>query len=79
MEMPRRAGKHGRFLANSNNSPCGEYREIVCRVIPILDRLFSKHAKLALHQVILVFSYYLDLIFNYGQTLGAGGRVQVLD
>ena len=51
MEMPRRAGKHGRFLANSNNKVSDEYREIVCRVIPILDRLFSKHAKLVLHQV----------------------------
>ena len=51
MEMPRRAGKHGRFLANSSNKIGDEYFEIVCRVIPIMDRLFSKRQKLVLHQV----------------------------
>ena len=52
MEMPRRAGKHGRFMANSSSKLEDEYCEIVCRVIPIMDRLFSKRSKLALNQVI---------------------------
>lgn len=52
MEMPRRSGKHGRFLANSSNKVGDEYCEIVCRVIPIMDRLFFKHPKLVVHQVI---------------------------
>ena len=52
MEMPRRAGKHGRFMANSSSKLGDEYCEIVCRVIPIMDRLFSKRSKLVLNQVI---------------------------
>ena len=51
MEMPRRSGKHGRFLANSSKKVGDEYCEIVCRVIPIMDRLFFKHPKLVVHQV----------------------------
>ena len=53
MEIPRRAGKRGRFLANSSSKPNDGYSEIVCRVIPIMDRLFSKHPKLVANQVIL--------------------------
>ena len=51
MEIPRRAGKRGRFLANSSSKPNDGYSEIVCRVIPIMDRLFSKHPRLVVNQV----------------------------
>ena len=54
MEMPRRAGKHGRFMANSSNKVGEEYCEVVCRIIPIMDRFFSKRPKLVLHQVKLI-------------------------
>ena len=60
MEMPRRAGKHGRFMANSSSKLGDEYCEIVCRVIPIMDRLFSKRSKLVLNQVIYQFEYVND-------------------
>ena len=51
MEIPRRIGKRGRFLANSSSKPNDGYSEIVCRVIPIMDRLFSKHPRLVVNQV----------------------------
>ena len=51
MEIPRRVGKRGRFLANSSSKPSDGYSEIVCRVIPIMDRLFSKHPRLVVNQV----------------------------
>ena len=54
MEMPRRAGKHGRFLANSSHNVSDDYSEIVCRVVPIMDRLFAKKPKLVVHQVRII-------------------------
>ena len=53
MEMPRRAGKHGRFLANSSDKVDDGMNEIICRVVPILERWFSTHPKLVVHQVIV--------------------------
>ena len=61
MEMPRRAGKHGRFMANSSNKVGEEYCEVVCRVIPIMDRFFSKRPKLVLHQVKLISKVISDM------------------
>ena len=58
MEIPRRVGKRGRFLANSSSKPNDGYSEIVCRVIPIMDRLFSKHPRLVVNQVNI--SSYID-------------------
>ena len=70
MEMPRRAGKHGRFMANSSNKVGEEYCEVVCRIIPIMDRFFSKRPKLVLHQVKLISKLinniqYFSLIMQY--------------
>ena len=68
MEIPRRVGKRGRFLANSSSKPNDGYSEIVCRVIPIMDRLFSKHPRLVVNQVnnsSYIDKYLLTIIANF--------------
>ena len=73
MEIPRRVGKRGRFLANSSSKPSDGYSEIVCRVIPIMDRLFSKHPRLVVNQVNN--SSYID---NYLLTINVRPHIAIV-
>ena len=59
MEMPRRAGKRGRFLANSSNKVNGGISEIVCRVVPIMERFFSSHPKIIVYKVNMAWDEYI--------------------